>query len=83
MSPNLERRPLWQRTTAQSAPEMSITMSSASSITPFKALKHAPPISRDAEHAGDRELAQFFREVQATYRQLCDRSKTLLRQRLR
>lgn len=37
---------------------------------------------QDAEHAGDQELAQFFREVQGTYRQLADRSKTLLRQRL-
>jgi hypothetical protein len=38
---------------------------------------------QDAEHAGDQELAQFFREVQGTYRQLADRGKTLLRQRLR
>jgi hypothetical protein len=38
---------------------------------------------QDAEHAGDQELAQFFREVQGTYRQLGDQSKTLLRQRLR
>jgi hypothetical protein len=38
---------------------------------------------QDAEQAGDQELAQFFREVQGTYRQLGDRSKTLLRQRLR
>jgi hypothetical protein len=38
---------------------------------------------QDAEQAGDQELAQFFREVQGMYRQLCDRSKTLLRQRLR
>ena len=37
---------------------------------------------QDAEQAGDQELAQFFREVQGTYRQLGDRSKTLLRQRL-
>ena len=37
---------------------------------------------QDAEQAGDQELAQFFREVQSTYRQLGDRSKTLLRQRL-
>jgi hypothetical protein len=37
---------------------------------------------RDAEQAGDQDLAQFFREVQGTYRQLGDRSKTLLRQRL-
>jgi hypothetical protein len=36
-----------------------------------------------AEHAGDQDLAQFFREVQGTYQQLADRSKTLLRQRLR
>ena len=38
---------------------------------------------QDAEHAGDQELVQFFREVQGTYRQLGDRSKTLLQQRLR
>jgi hypothetical protein len=38
---------------------------------------------RDAEQAGDQDLAQFFREVQGTYRQLGDRSKTLLQQRLR
>jgi hypothetical protein len=38
---------------------------------------------QDAEHAGDQDLAQFFREVQGTYWQLADRSKTLLRQRLR
>jgi hypothetical protein len=38
---------------------------------------------QDAEHAGDQELAQFFREVRGTYRQLADRGKTLLRQRLR
>jgi len=38
---------------------------------------------QDAEQVGDQELAQFFREVQGTYRQLADRSKTLLRQRLR
>jgi hypothetical protein len=37
---------------------------------------------QDAEQAGDQELAQFFREVQDTFRQLGDRSKTLLRQRL-
>jgi hypothetical protein len=38
---------------------------------------------QDAEQAGDRELAQFFQEVQGTYRQLADQSKALLRQRLR
>jgi hypothetical protein len=38
---------------------------------------------QDAEQAGDQDLAQFFREVQGTYRQLADRGKTLLRQRLR
>jgi hypothetical protein len=37
---------------------------------------------QDAEQAGDQDLAQFFREVQDTFRQLGDRSKTLLRQRL-
>jgi hypothetical protein len=36
-----------------------------------------------AEHAGDQELAQVFREVQGTCRQLADRRKTVLRQRLR
>ena len=38
---------------------------------------------QDAERAGDQDLVQFFREVQGTYRQLADRSKGLLRQRLR
>jgi hypothetical protein len=38
---------------------------------------------QDVEHAGDQALAQFFREVQGTYRQLADRGKALLRQRLR
>ena len=38
---------------------------------------------QDAEQAGDQELAQFFREVQGTYRQLGEQSQTLLRQRLR
>jgi hypothetical protein len=38
---------------------------------------------QDAEHAGDQDLAQFFREGQGTYRRLADRSKGLLRQRLR
>jgi hypothetical protein len=38
---------------------------------------------RDAEHAGDQELAQFFLEVQGTYQQLAERGKALLRQRLR
>jgi hypothetical protein len=38
---------------------------------------------QDAEHAGDQELAQVFREVQGTCRQLADRRKTVLRQRLR
>jgi hypothetical protein len=37
---------------------------------------------QDAEQAGDQDLAQFFREAQDTFRQLGDRSKTLLRQRL-
>jgi hypothetical protein len=36
-----------------------------------------------AEHAGDQDLVQFFREVQGTYQQLADRGKALLRQRLR
>jgi hypothetical protein len=38
---------------------------------------------RDAERAGDQELVHFFREVQEAYRQLADRGKGLLRQRLR
>jgi hypothetical protein len=38
---------------------------------------------QDAEQAGDQDLVQFFRDVQGTYRQLADRGKTLLRQRLR
>jgi hypothetical protein len=37
---------------------------------------------QDADRAGDQDLVQFFREVQGTYRQLADHSKTLLRQRL-
>jgi hypothetical protein len=31
---------------------------------------------QDAERAGDQDLVQFFREVQGTYRQLAERSKT-------
>jgi hypothetical protein len=38
---------------------------------------------QDAEQAGDQDLVQFFREAQGTYRQLAERGKTLLRQRLR
>jgi hypothetical protein len=38
---------------------------------------------QDAERAGDQDLVQFFREAQGTYRQLAERGKTLLRQRLR
>jgi hypothetical protein len=38
---------------------------------------------QDAEHAGDQDLARFFREVEGTYRQLDVRSKAGLRQRLR
>jgi hypothetical protein len=38
---------------------------------------------QDSEQAGDQDLVQFFRDVQGTYRQLADRGKTLLRQRLR
>jgi hypothetical protein len=37
---------------------------------------------QDAEQAGDQELVQFFREAQGTYRQLAERGKGLLRQRL-
>lgn len=38
---------------------------------------------QDAERGGDQDLVQFFREAQGTYRQLADRSKGLLRQRIR
>jgi hypothetical protein len=38
---------------------------------------------QDAEQTGDQELVQFFREVQGIDRQLGDRGKALLRQRLR
>jgi hypothetical protein len=38
---------------------------------------------QDAEQSGDQDLVQFFREAQGTYRQLAERGKTLLRQRLR
>jgi hypothetical protein len=41
------------------------------------------PYLQDAEHVGDQDLAQFFREVLRTYRQLAERGKALLRQRLR
>jgi hypothetical protein len=37
---------------------------------------------QDAEQAGDQELVQFFREAHGTYRQLAERGKGLLRQRL-
>jgi uncharacterized protein (DUF2267 family) len=37
---------------------------------------------QDAEQAGDQELIQFFREAHGTYRQLAERGKGLLRQRL-
>jgi hypothetical protein len=42
-----------------------------------------PTYLRDAERAVDQELVQFFRGVQGTDRQLADRGKGLLRQRLR
>ena len=38
---------------------------------------------QDAEQAGDQDLAEFFRGGQDLYRQLADRGKTLLWQRLR
>jgi hypothetical protein len=34
---------------------------------------------RDAEQAGDQELAQFFREAQTENRQLAERAQELLR----
>jgi uncharacterized protein (DUF2267 family) len=37
---------------------------------------------QDAEQAGDQELVQFFRQAHGTYRQLAERGKELLRQRL-
>jgi hypothetical protein len=37
----------------------------------------------DAAEAGDGELAQYFREVQAEYRQLAQQGKQMLTQRLR
>jgi rubrerythrin len=38
--------------------------------------------AEDAEDADDQELASFFREVQNTNRQLAERAKELLKQRL-
>jgi rubrerythrin len=38
--------------------------------------------AQDAERAGDRELAQFFREVQQQETQCADRAKQLLARRL-
>jgi rubrerythrin len=38
--------------------------------------------AEDAEDADDQELAGFFREVQNTNRQLAERAKDLLKQRL-
>ena len=37
---------------------------------------------RDAEQAGDQELASFFREAINSSRQVADRAKQLLKQRL-
>jgi hypothetical protein len=37
---------------------------------------------RDAEHAGDEELVQFFHEVQDCQRHLAGRAKEMLKQRL-
>jgi rubrerythrin len=36
----------------------------------------------DAEEAGDRDLASFFREVQQKNREVADKAKRLLRERL-
>ena len=41
------------------------------------------PYIQDADEAGDGELAQYFREVQAQYRELAQRGKRLLTQRMR
>jgi hypothetical protein len=38
---------------------------------------------QDADEAGDAELAQYFREVQGQYRELAQRGKRLLSQRMR
>jgi rubrerythrin len=38
--------------------------------------------AEDADEADDQELANFFREVQNTNRQLAERAKDLLKQRL-
>jgi rubrerythrin len=37
---------------------------------------------KDAEQAGDQELASFFRDIQEEDRQRAERAKMLLRQRL-
>jgi hypothetical protein len=37
----------------------------------------------DAEKSGDKELADFFREVDGQYRQIVDRAKGLLSPRLK
>lgn len=51
----------------------------------YHALQGAETIEkyvRDAEQDGDQDLTQFFRETQDQYRQLADRGKQLLAQRL-
>lgn len=52
----------------------------------YHALQGAETCQRyteDADQAGDSELAQYFREVQAQYRQLTQQGKQLLSQRMR
>ncbi len=51
----------------------------------YHALQGAETIEqyiRDADQGGDQDLTQFFRETQEQYRQLADRGKQLLGQRL-
>ena len=52
----------------------------------YHALQGAETYQRyihDAEHAGDHELVQFFREAQAWQRHLATEAKQVLTQRLR
>lgn len=52
----------------------------------YHALQGAETLQRyieDADQAGDGDLAQYFREVQAQYRQLAQQGKQLLARRIR
>jgi hypothetical protein len=52
----------------------------------YHALQGAETCQRyiqDANEAGEAELAQYFREVQTQYRELAQRGKRLLAQRMR